>query len=102
MVRMAQPQSENDKLAAIVERLAAKHGFEVYKSGWARTTYEVNVRDPRSRDLRLLVSLESFATVSGEILLFAPEGRAYAEELGAEMEKTFPDVKEAVIIEKTK
>ena len=102
MVRMAQPGSENDKLAEIIDRLAAKHGFEVYKSGWARTTFEVNLRDPRSRDIKPVVRLESFSVVSGEIQLCAPEGRALAEELGAEMEKAFPDIKEAVIVEKTK
>jgi hypothetical protein len=101
MVRTTKPESENDKLAAIIRRLAEKHGCEVYQSGWSRTTYDVNVRDPNSRDIRTLVRVESFASVSGEIQLLAPEGRAYAEALGAEMEKTFPDVKEAVIIEKT-
>jgi hypothetical protein len=100
MVRIAKPEGENERLAAIIDRLAAKHGYEVYKGGWARTTYDVNLRDPRSRDIRTLVRVESFATTSGEIQLLAPEGRAYAEELGAEIEKAFPDVKEAVIIEK--
>ena len=100
MVRTTKPESENDRLGTIIERLAQKHGYEVYKSGWARTTYDVNRRDPRSRDVRPLVRVESFATVSGEIVLLAGEGRAYAEELGAEIEKAFPDVKEAVIVEK--
>ena len=101
MVRTAKPESENDKLRSIIDRLAKKHGYEVYESGWARTTYDVNARDARTRDIRVLVRVESFATVSGEIQLLAPDGRAFAEELGAELEKTFPDVKEAVIIEKT-
>ena len=43
--------------------------------------------------------MESFATTSGEIRLFAPEGKAVAEELGAELEKAFPEIGEAVIIE---
>jgi len=102
MVRTAQPQSDNDRLAEIVGRLAAKHGLEVYKTGWARSTYDINARDPRSRDIRLLVRVESFATTSGEIRLFSPEGRALAVELGAELEKTFPQIGEAVIIENPK
>ena len=100
MVRTAKPESENERLGAIIERLAQEHGYEVYKSGWARTTYDVNRRDPRSRDLKTLVRIESFAAVSGEIQLLAPEGRAFAEALGAEIEKEFPDVKEAVIVER--
>ena len=100
MVRIVKPEGENDRLGAIIENLAAKHGYEVYKIGWARTTYDVNLRDPKSRDIKPLVRVESFAAVSGEIQLLAPEGRAFAEELGAELEKAFPDVKEAVIIEK--
>lgn len=100
MVRTAKPESENDRLGAIIQALAGKHGFEVYKSGWARTTYDVNTRDPRSRDIRTLVRVESFAAVSGEIQLLAIEGRAFAVELGAELEKAFPDVKEAVIVER--
>ncbi len=100
MVRMAKPDSENDRLGAIIENLAHKHGFEVYKSGWARTTYDVNKRDERSRDIKTLVRVESFATVSGEIQLLAEQGRAFASELGAELEKTFPEIKEAVIVEK--
>ena len=100
MVRIEKPQSENERLSDLISELAAKHGYEVYKAGWARTTYDVNLRDPRTRDLKPLVRVESFATVSGEIQLLAPEGRALAEELGAELEKTFPEVKEAVIIEK--
>jgi hypothetical protein len=99
MVRTAEPQSENDRLAAIVNRLAAKHGFEVYKTGWARTTYDINARDARTRDIKLLVRVESFATTNGEIRLFTPEGKAVAAELGAELEKTFPQIGEAVIIE---
>ncbi len=100
MVRMAKPGGENDQLGEIVERLAQKHGYEVYKSGWARTTYDVNKRDERTRDTKTLVRVESFAAVSGEIQLLAEEGRAYAVELGGELEKAFPDVKEAVIVEK--
>jgi hypothetical protein len=100
MVRTAKPESDNERLAGLIEALAQKHGYEVYRSGWARTTYDVNLRDPRSRDIKTLVRIESFATTSGEIELLAPEGRTYAEELGAGIEKAFPDVNEAVIIEK--
>jgi len=99
MVRTAKPKSDNERLSELVRRLAEKHGFEVYQAGWARTTYDVNLRDERSRDIKLLVRVESFATTSGEIRLYDPEGKAYAEELGGEMEKAFPQIGEAVIIE---
>ncbi|KPJ54591.1 MAG: hypothetical protein AMS16_04645 [Planctomycetes bacterium DG_58] len=99
MVRTAKPKSDNEKLSDIVERLAAKHGLEVYKAGWARTTYDVNVRDRRSRDIKTLVRVESFATTGGKILLLDPEGRSFAEELGVELEKEFPQIGEAVIVE---
>lgn len=99
MVRTAKPQSDNEKLAEIITRLAAKHGLEVYKAGWARSTYDVNARDKRSRDTTTLVRVESFATTGGRITLLAPEGRAFAEELGTELEKAFPQIGEAVILE---
>jgi hypothetical protein len=99
MVRTAKPKSDNERLGELLDVLAARHGFEVYRTGWARTTYDVNVRDTRSRDIRLLVRVESFATTSGEIHLHREEGRVFAEELGAEMEKAFPDIGEAVIVE---
>ena len=100
MVRTAKPMGDNERLDEIVHRLAAKHGFEVYKAGWARTTFDVNRRDERSRDIKLLVRVESFATTSGEVLLYDPAGRAYADELGAELEKAFPQIGESTIIEK--
>ena len=99
MVRTAQPQSDNEKLGEIVDRLAAKHGLEVFRAGWARTTYDVNMRDTRTRDIRTLVRVESFATTGGRIALLSPEGRAFAEELGTELEKAFPQIGEAVIVE---
>jgi hypothetical protein len=99
MVRTAEPQSENDRLAVIINRVAAKHGLEVYKTGWARTTYDINARDARTRDIKLLVRVESFATTNGEIRLFAPEAKAVAVELGSELEKAFPAIGEATIIE---
>jgi len=99
MVRTAKPQSDNEQLGEIIRRVAAKHGFEVYQAGWARTTYDVNRRDERSRDIKLLVRVESFATTSGEIRLYDPEGRTCAEELGTELEQVFPQIGEAVIIE---
>lgn len=100
MVRTAKPGGENDRLGEIIQTLADKHGYEVYKTGWARTTYDVNKRDASSRDIKTLVRVESFAVVSGEVQLLAEEGRAFALELGAGLEKAFPDVKEAVIVER--
>jgi hypothetical protein len=99
MVRTAKPKSDNERLGDIVEALAARHGFEVYRYGWARTTYDVNRRDPRNRDIKLMIRIESFATTSGEIHLHDEAGRKMAEELGGELEKAFPDIGEAVIVE---
>lgn len=99
MVRTARPQSDNERLGEIIAALVKKHGLHLYASGWARTTYDVGLRDPRSRDVELLVRVESFATTSGEIRLVDPRGKQFAEELGHELEQTFPDIGEAVIIE---
>lgn len=99
MVRTDKPQSDNERLAEIIVRLAAKHGLEVYKAGWARTTYDVNTREKRTRDVRTLVRVESFATTGGKILLLSPDGKTFAEELGAQLEKAFPQIGEAVIVE---
>lgn len=100
MVRTSKPpQSDNERLSEILESLAAKHHLEVHKAGWARTTYDVFSREPRTRALKLLVRVESFATTSGEIRLMDPAAQKLAEELGGELEKAFDTVTEAVIIE---
>ena len=99
MVTTAKPNSDNDKLAEIIQATAAKHDFEVYKTGWSRTTYDVNSRDQRTREITCVAKVESFATTSGHIRLCREEGRAFAEDLGAELEKTFPDIGEAVIVQ---
>jgi len=99
MVRTAKPPSDNERLAEILRRLASEYGYEVYQTGWARTTYDVNRRDERSRDIDLMVRVESFATTSGEIHLHDEAGRAFAEALGAAIEEAFPGIGEAVIVE---
>ena len=99
MVRTAKPQSDNERLGQLIQTLVEKHGLHLYKSGWARTTYDVSLEEPRSGKLTLLVRVESFATTNGEIRLKDPRGKAFAEELGAELEKEFPDIGEAVIVE---
>ena len=99
MVRTAKPKSENERLSEIITRVAAKHGFEVYESGWARTTYDVNRREARSRKITLVARLESFVTTSGEIHLYDRAAGKFAKELGVGLEKAFPQIGEAVIVE---
>jgi len=99
MVRTAKPQSDNEKLSDLITQLAAKHDLEVYKTGWARTTYDVHTREERSRDIKLIARIESFATSNGQIRLCDPAGKKFAKELGARLEKEFPQIGEAVIVE---
>jgi len=99
MVRTAKPKSENERLSEFVSRVAEKHGFEVYKSGWARTTYDINRRDTRTREITLMARVESFVTTNGEIRLYDRAADKFAEELGVELEKAFPQIGEAVIVE---
>ena len=99
MVRTARQESDNEKLDRIITEVAQQHGYEVFKTGWARITWQVFKRNPQTRDLKMLVTVESFASSSGEIKVMAPEGMLYAEELGKRLEAEFEAVQEAVIIE---
>ena len=99
MVRTAQPKSDNERLGDVIRTVAEGYGFEVHEAGWARTTYDVIARDERTRDMTVLVRVESFATTNGEIRLLKEAGRKFAEKLGTELEKTFPEIGEALILE---
>ena len=99
MVKTARQESDNEKLDRIITEQAHKHGCEVFKTGWSRITWEVFKRNPQNRDLARLAVVESFASTNGEIKLCAPEALAFVQDLGAQIEKEFPEIGEAVIVE---
>jgi len=99
MVRTARQESDNEKLDRVIGEIAAKHGYEVFKTGWARTTWDVRKRDAETRDTALMAVVESFASTNGEICVCAQEAMSFVTELGQRLEETFEAVKEAVIIE---
>ena len=99
MVRTASRESDNDRLDRILNELSARYSYVVFKAGWARTTWEVRKRDPETRDHKLMVIVESFATTSGEIRIYAEEAMPFVKELGKLLEENFTTVREAVIIE---
>ena len=99
MVRTARQESDNEKLDRIINELSAKHGYEVFKAGWARTTWEVRKRDPETRNLSLMALVESFATTSGEIHIYDRQALALVEELGKALEQNFKTVTEAIVVE---
>lgn len=99
MVRTARQESDNEKLDRIINELSARYGYEVFKAGWARTTWEIRKRDPETRDRALMATVESFATTSGEIHIYVQEALPFVADLGKLLEQNFQDVKEAVIIE---
>jgi hypothetical protein len=99
MVRTARQESDNEKLDRLINETSAKFGYEVFKAGWARTTWEIRKRDPETRKLVLMSLVESFATTSGEIHIFAKEALPFVEALGKLLEENFQTIHEAVIVE---
>ena len=99
MVRTARQESDNEKLDRIISELSDKFGYEVFRTGWARTTWDVRKRDPETRETALMAVVESFASTNGEICVCAEEAMSFVTELGKRLEESFEGVKEAVIIE---
>jgi len=99
MVRTAKQESDNEKLDRLINELSESFGYEVFKAGWARTTWEIRKRDPETRKLILMVLVESFATTSGEIHIYDKEAIPFVEALGKLLEENFQTVHEAVIVE---
>jgi hypothetical protein len=97
MVRVVrQEQSDDERLDRIIDQLAQKHDLKLDRTGWARKTYDLYLRDRKGDRLVLLARVETLATVNGEIRVFDDRGLAFAQDLAAELEQTF-GLKEATI-----
>ena len=99
MVRTARRESDNEKLDRIITASAERFGYEVFKAGWARTTWEIRRRDPETRSIKLMAVVESFASRNGQIRVRAEEAMPFVQELSKQLEESFEAVSEAVIIE---
>ena len=99
MVKTARQESDNEKLDRIITEQAKRHGYEVFKSGWARITWEVFKRNPENRDLKRVAIVESFASTNGQIKICDRQALTFVEALGKELETEFPAIGEAVIVE---
>lgn len=98
MVRTQEP-SDAEKLDRILEDVTRRHGLKLVATGWSRKTYDVFSEDPESRRTTLLLRVESFATTSGEVILFEPTGEACAREVAESLEQAF-GIEEAVLIDR--
>lgn len=96
MVKIQGP-SESDKLDQAMKELGEKHGFRLDVIGWSRKTYDFYSAEVRQGPRKLLARVESFVTTNGEIRVFDDTALAFAEDLGAILEKDFA-VTEAVVI----
>ena len=76
-----------------------RHGLKLVITGWSRKTYDVFSEDPGSRQTTLLFRVESFATTSGEVMLFEAAGETCAREVALSLEQTF-EIDEAVLIDR--
>ena len=89
--------SDYDRLDTLVHELVQKHGLRLDVTGWTRKTYDVfgpgGKYDPRTH----FAQVESFATTSGEILVFDDAALPFAQELGGALEEQF-GVAEAVVV----
>ncbi len=92
-----QGTSDDTRFDALIHDLVDKYGFWLDVTGWTRKTYNVYRSSGRNGPATPLARLESFATTSGEIIIFADEALPFAEELGAALEKQL-GVKEAVVL----
>ena len=88
MVRI-EGQSDYEKLDTLMQELTAKHGLKLNITGWTRKTYDAYRQDKRHDKIELLARVESFATTNGEVTLFDDDALAFAQELGAALEKEF-------------
>lgn len=91
------PSSEYEKLDRIIQDLCERHGLHLEVTGWARKTYDIHWINKKTHRTELIARVESFVTVSGEILVFDDRGIEFAQDLGSAVESKF-NVAEAVII----
>lgn len=96
MVKVGKP-SDDDLLDALIRAAAKRHGFHLDIEGWSRRTYDVLIGD-RLGKKRRVARIESFVVRDGVIRVFDDSALPFAEELGAEIEKTFESLKEVVLV----
>lgn len=99
MVKIQGP-SDYEKLDELVAKTAERHGLRLDVTGWTRKTYDVYQGNDRLDATQLIARVESFATTSGEIIVFDDSGMSFAEDLGAGLEREFESVLEAVVVRK--
>ena len=98
MVRVVrQDQSDDERLDGLIDRLAAKHGLRIDRTGWSRKTYDLYFPIPKSERTHLVARVESLATTNGEVRVYDERGLAFAEELAGELERMF-GLKEALVL----
>lgn len=95
MVKIQGP-SDYERLDALVRRLAQAYGLHLDVTGWTRKTYDLYTATVHGKPGELLARVESFATTSGEIVVFDDRAMDFAAELGGELEKEF-GLKEATV-----
>lgn len=88
MVRIEGP-SDQDRLDALVHRLADAHGLRLDVTGWTRKTYDLYGPLVQGRSGPLLARVESLATTSGEVLVFDDAAMDFATELAQGIEREF-------------
>ena len=98
MVRI-QGSSDDTILDAQIRELVDKHGFFLDVTGWTRKTYTVYRSSGKGGPGQPLAQIESFATTSGEIVIFDEAALPFAEDLGGVLEKQL-GIKEAVVVQR--
>ena len=98
MVKIQGP-SDDTVLDAQIRELVDKHGLFLDVIGWTRKTYTVYRSTDRAGPGKPLARIESFATTSGEIVIFDEEALPFAKELGGALEKQL-GIKEAVVVQR--
>ena len=98
MVRVVQQDpSDDERLDALIARLADAHGLRLDRTGWSRKTYDLYLPDTESDRTWLVARVESLATTSGEVRVFDQRGLPFAEALAADLERAF-GLKEATVL----
>ena len=99
MVHISENEAPSD-LDSIIRSACERHELRLFVTGWTRKTFDIHAQDPQTRGSRLVARVESFATTSGEILVFDDCALAVAAEIGEALEKHF-GVKEATIVRRS-
>lgn len=96
MVRMEEP-SESLRLDRILNDACEDHGLVLVITGWARKTYDIYREDGETRRRMHLIQVESFATRSGEVIVFHDDGVTAAKAIAEALEEAF-GLDEAVLV----